>query len=124
MSNLEKVAEYDDMVMYKTSCSCLDDDCTLTLDIEYVKELDSTILSIYQKQNWYSKEEKFKNIWARIKAGLKIIFTGWLETNSSFIFRDEEHVKDFAQTILDETTRISNISKIKKTMGEKDEAGK
>lgn len=119
---MEKIYEDDEIISYRTSCSCLDKDCQLDISIGYidfgnnngklVMSIDTELFKFANKygNKWYT------GIWNRIKYAIKILFLGYIQVNGEFIFRNEEHVKEFVDNI------SSAIIKIKENEKEKNQS--
>lgn len=98
VANLEKVRETDDWIMWTTTCQCMSHN--LVVEIEYDKEFDMAMFNFYHDVGWSETETNiFKSIWKRIKAASKILFTGYLSLNESFMFRDKQHIEDFQKAL-------------------------
>ena len=41
----------------------------------------------------------FKRIWKRIKCSIKVLFTGYVELEESFIIQGEEQINDFIKAL-------------------------
>jgi len=117
MAEMETLINHKDYIVYRTSCECMDESCTLTLTLEreeYGEEykisgLQGMIsLTIDQKQFWYSdwRDKPLKMFWKRFIASMKMLFTGSLETHSSFIFRGENHIREMINTISQDLDKI------------------
>ena len=98
VANLEKVKETDDWIMWTTTCQCMSHN--LVVEIEYDKEFDIAMFNFYHDVGWSDREDNwFKGLWERIKASSKILFTGYLSLNESFMFRDKQHIEDFQKAL-------------------------
>jgi len=83
---------------WRSSCSCYAPDHAVTIWLE----ADENIPEVWMvmKTGKYIERDSFTGvfevIWKRLKAACSILFLGRIETNGSFIFRDEDHLYDFA----------------------------
>lgn len=88
--------ESDHWISFKTTCQCqhgsITVDCYKWNDddqlIEYELYFQTTWTEDY-KMPWYSR------LWMRIKAACKLIWSGYLDTDSGFVFRDSKHFDQF-----------------------------
>ena len=101
--NVEILSDYDDFVMFKTTCACNSDDHTLSVIVEKGSDLpDSPIQSsIYFKVSWRETftGNIFQKIADRLKAVFNILFKGYLELDEEFLFRDDNHFKNFRDVL-------------------------
>lgn len=98
-----KIDEFKDSVFYKVACDCGEDEHTLAIEFEYDKEIPEMIfLNFYKKIAWSSywgDSNIFKKGWNRIKAATRILFTGYIDLEESFIIRGEKHVDSFIEAL-------------------------
>jgi hypothetical protein len=113
-----KVAEFDNAIFYRANCGCGSDDCGLTLELEYDPEINMVSLNMYQKLaycSWFgvSPTEKFywfKDMYNRIKGALKLFFTGKIELEESFLFRESEQIDHFILALQEGMEKIQSDS--------------
>ena len=83
-SMVEKSKEFDDCIIYKTSCECLSNDHNLTIFLEKFKDTEQLSMSFYVKcsVNSYFDINKdslltkiFNHIKSRTYYAFKILFT-------------------------------------------------
>jgi hypothetical protein len=100
-------------VNYRTSCQCTSEDHSVDFGIcvdvgkdseDYGQvwldiNVDTHIWSdVWDTPAW----SRFpRSMWERIKACKKLLFTGVLETNTSFLFRGNAQIDEFVNTIKD-----------------------
>lgn len=126
-NNICKVAEFDDAVFYKATCSCQSDDHTQTLVLEHDPEMCDITLSIYSEvysnnfwkyyDTWFARIGYwFVDKWIRVKFATFMLFHGYIKVENSFIFRNEAAVVDYIQALTDglEKVRIAKLNRNKK----------
>ena len=108
-SNFEKTYESQDMVMFRTTCWCGSDEHILHVTVDDWNNCEKDPHPVVtfdfnckRRDNHFSKG--LEKIWERIKDACKILFTGQLVVDESFIFRDENHLRDF-RSALDEAIK-------------------
>ena len=105
-SQIEKIAEYfHGDKMFRTNCKCCGDD-PLTFTVATDDEYPEVYLEVYMKissqfvcfdePRW---SRPFRNFWRRLTSAFTLLFKGYHETQGSFIFRGEEHIDEFCETI-------------------------
>lgn len=114
-SNIETTMDDNDFVMFKTTCDCNSDNHSLTVIVEKLGENDyRPLVSLYFKCSRVDKDSNFfKNMWKRIKDSLQILFTGYLDIDEEFIFRDNDHLKDFRNTLEEAINQVESVGKTK-----------
>jgi len=118
-NKIAKVMEFDDAVYYRAMCACGSDDCGLTLELEYDHGLDDIVLTIYTKLtycSWYgiSPVDKFywfKDMWQRIKGAFKLLSTGQIRLEESFLFNEAKQIDDFITAIQEGKEKMQNAAK-------------
>lgn len=110
---MEISKSFDDDVFYRASCMCGSEDCDITLELEHDKELDEIILTLYKDVNWSDgwSNNLFVRLWNRIKTSLRVLFIGHIKMSESFIFENEEQIKEFTSTIESGIIRINENRK-------------
>ena len=96
--------EFDDAVFYRASCACTDKRCDLHLSLERDKEFNTISLELnddmyYYSFQWIENPSWFLDKWYRIKGAIRILFTGRIKINNSFIFQGEDHIQDFLNAL-------------------------
>ena len=102
MNKIMKLDEYENSIYYRAACSCTDSRCDLSLDLELDKELDMIFLNMYEDlyyASYWKSDNWFIDKWYRIKGAVKLLFTGRIKVEDSFIFQGEEQINDFVNAI-------------------------
>ena len=90
-------------ITYRIGCSCSESDHDIVMWLEYDKKLKDVAMFFYKQVEWCNYGDSFKDrmegYWRRIKDAIKLIFTGYLECETSFIFEDSEHIDNFINTM-------------------------
>lgn len=105
-SQIEEIAEYHDGdKVWRTSCSCMGDDhitFTVATDDEYPEVYLEVYMDVGDNYRVWEEDKPFrwfKCMWKRIKVACKVIFQGHVKMNGAFIFRGEEQIDEFTETI-------------------------
>ena len=100
-----KLSEDDQHVLYRTGCSCGEPRHDIGMYITRNTDSDDISWYFYTNATYYSPSAfygtfwtKCVDIWERMKASLKLLFTGFLEYDSEFLIEDPE----IAQNIINE----------------------
>jgi hypothetical protein len=100
-------------VNYRTSCQCTSEDHSVDFGVcvdvgKDNKDYGQVWFEISVETHIWSDvwdtpawSRPFRSFWERIKACKKLLFTGVLETESSFLFRGNDQIDEFVDTILD-----------------------
>ena len=99
--HIMKLEEAKNFVVYRAACDCSDSDCDMTIEMEIDEGF--LILTLYKKLRWASHwncKNWFHNIWLRIKASMKMLFTGYIEVEESFIMK-EDQLNDFIGALIE-----------------------
>ena len=115
-NKIAKIMEFDDGVYYRATCGCGSDECGLTLALEYDRDVNDIKLSVYTKLvycSWFGvdtfdKFYWFKDMWARIKGSLKLLFTGRIQLEECFLFKDEDQIDAFITAVQEGKGKIKN----------------
>lgn len=114
-TSVEKVKEFDDLVIYKTNCEC--GDHVLTFTLEFEKDLPWLTLCLnmstpyhyrYYRESWYS------HLFYRFYNSIRLFFGYPMEYEDSFLFKDEQHIQDFIDALKD---GIEHVKSKKKNFG-------
>lgn len=112
MTQVEEILNDPHSIIFKTSCECLDTDHDMTFFLEY--EDDIKILSILfevvgpapycfnWEQHWYIK------VYNRIKLAIKVLTTGRITYQESFIFRGDKQINNLIGALRYGLTLIKN----------------
>ncbi len=104
-SQIEEIAEYNNGTkVWKTTCKCTGDDITFTVesDDDYSEVYLNVCMDVGDSYRIWEEDRPFrwiKCIWSRFKVAFKVIVKGYVEMNGSFIFRGENHIDEFTETI-------------------------
>ncbi len=109
MSEIEKIAEFDDgEKVWRTTCKCMGDDhltFTVATDDEYPEvylEFYSDCYTRYEASSWSGSSKwtkPFRTFWNRICGAFTLVFKGYVKINEAFIFRGEEQIDELTDTI-------------------------
>jgi len=108
LTELEKIIDTGDYVVYRTTCRCGSTDHNLCVILEYDKELDIVSVSMLadlESISWGGDYDQariviwVKDILGRIKKAVKLILTGYIKMETDFIFRDRSHAAEFAKAL-------------------------
>jgi hypothetical protein len=104
-NRIMEIHKFEDAIFYRAACDCGSPDCDLTLELEKDKDLDMIYLNMYKNLSWSSywndDDKWYKNLWCRIKCAIKILFTGYIKVEESFILRDHEQIKSLMDALID-----------------------
>lgn len=107
--------------VYRCGCSCGEPSHDVYIEVEYDKDFNQLSLMFYKDVYFFDREQRdvilnfwhclkrqgigymvdqyvgipLRNLWYRLKKATRLIFTGYLEMNESFLFDDEEHINNF-----------------------------
>ena len=94
-----KTDEGKDSVVYQISCDCNDPECNTILEFEIDQDIPMIFLNMYRdlkwssywgiRDNWYSW---FSEKWKRIQCAIRVLFTGYIKVEESFVLQGEEHI--------------------------------
>ncbi len=106
-NEIERIAEYNNgEKVWRTSCSCMGDEHNLTFTVATDDEHPEVYLEFYVNVcgnyvPWDGPRwtRPFRSAWLRVKGAITLIFKGYVETSSSFIFRGEKQIDDLCETI-------------------------
>jgi hypothetical protein len=109
-SNVEIQRDMEDFVMFKTTCECCLPNHAITVSIERSGDTDSmpmvTMYFTCACSDFDAEGSLLDKLWRRIQTAAKILWTGSVETQGSFIFRDREHVQDFAAPLQEAVQQV------------------
>lgn len=98
-----KTNEFEDAVCYRIACACGSDEHDVTIEFEINKEIPNMLfINFYKDMAWCShwgSPSFLEKIWLKIKAVFKIIFTGYIELNESFILEGDKHIKEVIEVL-------------------------
>jgi len=82
-------------VLYKIACACMSDDCDCSVDFNFDNDFGDIEVDFYQNINWadyYNNNWFFTRWWARVKAALRVLWTGEMKLEGGFIIRGQGHI--------------------------------
>ena len=102
-NRIMKLNEFEDAIYYRAACDCSSSECDLTLELELDKEFDIIFLNLYKDLYWASYwddgDKWYKNLWLRIKGALRILFTGSIKVQETFVFKGKDHIQPFIDAL-------------------------
>lgn len=111
--------KFDDAVFYTANCGCANPECQIVLLLENDPDIGYIILEMYhdlkycswwkidtsrsfewvKNPDWRDRLQdwsyKFQDYYYRLKGALRLLFTGRIKLEESFLFRDEEQIEAF-----------------------------
>ncbi len=114
-----KEMEGSDYVFYKITCACHSDDHNLSVEFEYDKETSGFMYINFNKTlAWCSAwgcTSWIQRVCKRVKASLRMLFTGYIDIEESFIIDGVDHIDSFIaalqegkQKMLDHQEKLSS----------------
>ena len=115
-NKIAKITDFGTFIQYRATCGCGSSDCGLTLELEYDPEINYVTLNIYQDLlycSWFGvtpldKFYWFKDMWNRIKGALRLLLTGRIRLEESFLFKEEGQINDFIAAIQEGREKIKD----------------
>ena len=110
-----KMDEFNEAVFYKADCSCGSDDHITTIEMEYDHRINDISLNFYKTIAWCSNwgdENWFGRIWKRIKAATKILFTGYIDLEETFMIEGGEHLNTFIEALHEGKDKVEAIRNV------------
>jgi hypothetical protein len=110
--NVMKMQEWDTEVWYRIGCDCTGEDCSAEINFEFDKELGYIDINFYKKVMWndsWGQNPFYKRWWARIKASLRILFTGYIEMEGNFMIQDIDHMESFIEALEEGKQKILKL---------------
>jgi len=109
--NVMKTFEFDDSIYYRVACHCGTDGHDITIEFEKDDKVPSMIfLNFYKNLSWCSRWGKlniFQRFWNRLTGALKMLFTGYIEVEESFIL-SEDNIEPFIEALKEGKGYIEN----------------
>jgi len=97
--NVMKTDEFKDSIFYRAACSCGSNEHDITIEFEIDEDIPSMLfLNFHKNIAWCShwgNLNLFGRTWKRIKCSFKMLFTGYVELDESFIIQGEDDINDF-----------------------------
>lgn len=116
-SNIEVTYDYKDFVVFHTTCKCGDTSHILGTVVEDDDENPYPQVALYFPCGRFEVHRTWinlpKRICKRIIDACKILFTGKLDVDDEFMFREESHVKDFRSALDEAINQVEDAIKSK-----------
>ena len=110
-----KISEFPDSVFYRAACSCGSSDHTVEIELEKDKEIPEMVfLNFYKDVAWcdyWGNKNIFQRFWLKTKAVCRIIFTGYIHLEESFILQGEEQINEFIDALKEGKKHVQNSTK-------------
>ena len=107
--------DYPTSTFLKATCDCMGNHHDHNLIVEYDKELGFVSIQIHTDVSycdWYAEDKNlFIRMWSRIRNAAKLLFTGYLEMDSEFIFSESERGRNYAKAILEAMDELEKRNK-------------
>ena len=92
--------EMQNSTFFRATCDCGDPQCDITLILEYDEKLPHMIDLILHKELHWSSYWAFPDTWynrlkKRIGGTLRMLFTGYMKVEETFVFQGEKHIQEF-----------------------------
>ena len=102
--NVMKTNEFDDSIYYRAACSCGSNEHDVTIEFEWDEEFPSMLFLNFYKNiawcsHWGTNQNWFQRVWKRIKGSARMLFTGYIELEESFILQDEVNIDSFIEAL-------------------------
>lgn len=99
-------------VWYKVECGCGDDEHTLDIEFEHDKNAPEYIWITFSKKLFWSSYRDcnhwYESFWRRLKCSIKMLLTGYIEVEESFILNGEKHIDSFIMALNEGKQHILN----------------
>jgi len=109
--NAMKTFEFDDSIFYRVACSCGADEHDITVEFERDNQIESMIfLNFHKNVSWcpgWEKANIFQKFWKRLTGSLRMLFTGYIEVEESFIL-SENNIQPFIDALIEGKGYIEN----------------
>ena len=113
MKKVMLVDEWEKSLMLQFACECGDENHHMTIDLSFDKDNGLLEMWLFKKLEIdayfgdYQHNDpiltriwgKTKVLWKRIKIACRVLFAGWFEMESVFLFTDPEHIDDFIKAL-------------------------
>lgn len=112
--NVMKTHEFKDSIFYKMECACGSSKDIVTIEFEkYESHSDMILLNFYKYISWrsYRHINIFYNFWERIKCAIKVLFTGYVELEGSFLIQGEESINSIIEALEEGKEYVKGINK-------------
>lgn len=101
--NIMKTSEFKDSIYYRASCSCGSDEHDVIIEFEIDEKIpDQIYLNFYKNIAWCSHWGTlswYESLWKRLSCSLKMLFTGYVELEESFLLNEESNIDSFIEAL-------------------------
>ena len=108
MYNIIKTVDLPDYLDFKSECQCGAHDLHVT--IERDAEGGFVSLGLYDGVYLVNQLEDapwYKRLWNRIRIACKVLFQGQCEIDYEFVFKNQEHIKEFVEFLNESLARLN-----------------
>lgn len=94
--------KFEDSIFYRSACACGNNEHDVVIEIEHDKKFNLVLLNFYKTIAWCSHwgdMNFFQRCWLKIKAITKILFTGYIELNETFLINNKQQIEEFLEAI-------------------------
>jgi hypothetical protein len=102
-NRIMKLEDHKNAKIFRAACDCGSSDCDMHIELENEPDTWFLSLTIYKKLRWSSYWGDcnfFTEKWRRIKCSLKMLFTGYIEVEETFLMR-EHQIDDFVDALIE-----------------------
>ncbi len=110
-----KTNEYGDATFYRASCHCTDPECDIALELEIVPDFDHINLNFYEDMiyaSYWNSSNWFSDKWIRIKGAVRLLLTGKIKLENSFVFEGQQHIEAFLEALTDGLKELVDKKKV------------
>lgn len=96
----------DRSIWYRIACDCGSKECDTYMEFEFDKKVNMLFLNFHKdvivcepyddKENIIDKLERY---WIRFCKSMKLLFTGYLKMEESFILQNKDHINNFIDAL-------------------------
>ena len=111
-TSIEKIKEYDDLIIYKTNCDC--GDHVLTFTLEFKRDLHWLTLYTHMQTPYHYRyycESWYSRLFYRFINSIKLFLGYPMEYEDYFLFKDEQHIQDFIDALNEGIEHIKSKNK-------------
>ncbi len=113
-TNVYRFGSWNDLQLLRAGCACMnpDHDHNIMITVEREDNFDDFIsVSIESNLEHCAWQDEwhgnlFQRLWVRLKAAVRVMFTGHLSISSTFYFQSEDQVRDYIQAINDSLIQV------------------
>jgi len=104
--------DFGDSVFYRATCACGIDDHDLALILEFDEDLPDMVTLVMFKDLVYASYWE-DSLWGRFKkrilGTLRMLFTGYIKVEESFIFQGERQIDEFINALQEGMEKIKKV---------------